>query len=134
MILTILEEGSISLASKIPLMQSSTRMLRLLLKRVFSLDPVSSYPKANMEYSLLSWYCVCCLWVFYTILYYKLTWVQVPAALLSVVKRLEGWIVAAAEDMYSLCGGKQDNKQCFIMVLFLCFVHHSISAPTNKCY
>lgn len=61
---------------------------------------------------------------------------QVPAALLSVVKRLEGWIVAAAEDMYSLCGGKQDNSvlswYCFYVLSTTPFLHPQINAIKIK--
>lgn len=79
-----LKEGRISLASTVPLKQDTARMLRLLLRRVFSLDPVRYYIEANMKYSLLLWYCVCYLWVFYTVLYEELT--QVPVQTFSSKK------------------------------------------------
>lgn len=45
--LQYLKQGWISLASKIPLKQDSSRMLRLLLRRVLSLPPVSNYIEPN---------------------------------------------------------------------------------------
>jgi len=118
------KEGCISLGSKMPLEQDTTRMLRLLLRRAFSLDPVSYYIEANMECSLLLWYCVCYLWVVYTVLYEELTQVQVPVQTRSS-KKIRGMDCGNSwRSVVSVLGNKRTILYPGTIFLLFCMAFH----------
>lgn len=126
-----LKEGCISLVSKIPLKQDTTKMLRLLLRRVFSLDPVSYYIEANM-WSSLCYYGIVFVISECFMQYFMRNWPKCKSLCRpSALKRLEEWIVAAAADLWSLCW--ETRQRCFIMILFFVVLHITLPPQPNKC-